>query len=227
MSKNALAIVSGGLDSAVMLALLLEQGWKCRAVGFNYGQRHRRELQHADLMCTALDVPYEVVDIREAMSALTSSDSALVNPDVAVPRGHYADPTMKATIVPNRNLIMLSLAAGIALSHRLDAIAIGAHRGDHDIYPDCRMEFLHAVERTLALCDDRPLGLLRPLIEIDKKGVVALGIRLGVDFGATWTCYEGGEVACGTCGSCDERREAFTLNDAIDPMVYLEAQRAQ
>lgn len=218
---KTVAILSGGMDSATMLYHLLHQKHEVRAIGFDYGQRHRKELGFAEAMCAMRGVPFVVGDLT-AVGALIAGDSALLNPNVPMPEGHYEDESMKATVVPNRNMIMLSVAIGHAIANGCGAVAYGAHSGDHAIYPDCRSEFADALEKVALLCDWTPVKLLRPFVRVDKAAIVSIGDSLGVPYDQTWSCYKGGELHCGKCGTCVERREAFTMAGVDDPTAYEE-----
>lgn len=210
---------SGGLDSTALLAHLLRRGDECLSLGVNYGQRHARELAAARAVCERLGVERVEVDLSGALAGLLTG-SALTDPSVALPEGHYADLSMKATVVPNRNMLLLAVAGAVAVARRADAVAYAAHSGDHAIYPDCRPEFADAVGAALNLCDWHPVLLLRPLIGLDKAGVVRLGVDAGAPLDLTWSCYAGGERHCGRCGTCYERREAFELAGVQDPTEY-------
>ncbi|MDM8007211.1 MAG: 7-cyano-7-deazaguanine synthase QueC [Phycisphaerae bacterium] len=210
-------IHSGGLDSTVLLYKLRADGHEVRCLGVDYGQRHRRELDAGQAICHDLGVEYRIADLRGLRPLLAGS--ALTD-DVPVPDGHYTDETMKATIVPNRNMIMLSAAIGWAVSLRYDAVAYAAHAGDHTIYPDCRPAFVEAVRSAARLCDWRPIELITPFVDQAKADIVRIGAGLGVPFERTWSCYKGGQVHCGTCGTCVERREAFEKAGLADPTVY-------
>lgn len=211
------------MDSTVLLhhlhAIAEREGCgQLRAICVNYGQRHRRELVWAQHQCDVLGVPLQMVDLsvlREVLPGSSQTDDS-----VPVPEGHYAEESMKATVVPNRNMILLSIAVGHAIAHKLDAVAYGAHAGDHAIYPDCRPEFASAMQDAVALCDWRPVSLLRPFINMTKADIAKLGAELGVDFRFTWSCYKGGDVHCGKCGTCVERREAFELAQVFDSTTY-------
>jgi 7-cyano-7-deazaguanine synthase len=141
---------------------------------------------------------------------------------VDVPDGHYAEETMKITVVPNRNAIMLSIAFGIASARGAEAVATAVHGGDHFIYPDCRPAFTESFEtmQRHALEGMGEISLYTPYVQTSKADIAAEGLRLGVDYRKTWSCYKGGEVHCGRCGTCVERREAFHLAGGIDPTVY-------
>jgi 7-cyano-7-deazaguanine synthase len=188
-----------------------------RSLGIDYGQRHRRELAAAEDICRLAGVGHHLADLS-AIAPLIG-ESALTG-DIEVPEGHYADETMKQTIVPNRNMIMLAVAIGWAVNLKFDAVAYGAHAGDHPIYPDCRPEFTEAMRQAASLCDWHPVSLLTPFIEKTKGQIVRIGADLGVPFERTWSCYKGGQVHCGRCGTCVERREAFATAGVADPTVY-------
>jgi 7-cyano-7-deazaguanine synthase len=215
---STVVLLSGGMDSATLLYHLADAGHAVRGISFNYGQKHVRELEAARELCARLDAPHRVADLR-AITPLFGANS-LTDRAVAVPHGHYEAENMKQTVAPNRNMIMLSLAMAWAISSECDAVAYGAHSGDHAIYPDCRPEFADAMQQAAALCDWRPLELLRPFVEMDKGDIALCGSRLGVPFELTWTCYEGAAVHCGLCGACAERKEAFAKHGLKDATVY-------
>ncbi len=211
-------IFSGGLDSTVLLYQLLADGDRVLTLSVDYGQRHRVELEHARRITRSLGVPWQLADLSNVGSLL--GGSSLTSPEIAVPHGHYAEPSMKQTVVANRNMIMLAVAAGWAISQRADRLAYAAHAGDHTIYPDCRPAFADAMARAIRLADWHEIGLCCPFIHLTKTQIVVRGAELGVDFGSTWSCYEGGSVHCGLCGTCFERREAFQQAGVPDPTRY-------
>jgi 7-cyano-7-deazaguanine synthase len=138
-----------------------------------------------------------------------------------IPDGHYEEETMKQTVVPFRNGIMLAIAAGLAESQGAEGLVIAAHAGDHAIYPDCRETFMQAMADAMTFGTYAGVQLIRPFIATDKAGIAALGHKLGVDYAQTWSCYKGGDIHCGTCGTCVERREAFLMAGVPDPTEYL------
>jgi 7-cyano-7-deazaguanine synthase len=217
---KVVAIFSGGMDSTTMLYALRAEGHVVKAISFDYGQRHRVELEHAERIAKAAAIDYQTVDLS-AVAALIAGKSSQVNPDVEVPDGHYTEDSMKATVVPNRNMIMLSVAVGHAISIDYEAVAYGAHAGDHTIYPDCRREFVDAMKSVIGLCDWKSIELLTPFIDKSKAEIAAAGAELRVPFVDTWSCYKGGSIHCGTCGTCVERKEAFALAELADPTEYL------
>ncbi len=231
--RRVLVLLSGGMDSGTLLAAFCggyltpaEGGpWEVGALSMNYGQRHARELVSGNLLATHYSVPRAELDIADMFKSL-AGESALTNPDVPVPEGHYAEETMKATIVPNRNMILTSIAVGYAIANGYDTVAYAAHAGDHDIYPDCRKSFIGQLSRAIELCDWNPPALYTPFASIDKTDICAIGHLLGVQYSMTWTCYKGGQEPCGVCGACVERAEAFkdyphrnldTIRKAIPP----------
>ena len=217
---KVVAIFSGGMDSSTMLYQLLSQGHEVKAIGFDYGQRHAVELDAANAISTHAGVPYQTVDLR-SLGSVIAGQSSQVNPEVEVPDGHYTEESMKATVVPNRNMIMIAVAVAHAISIDFDAIAYGAHAGDHTIYPDCRSEFVDAMKTVIGLCDWKQVKLLTPFVEVSKADIARVGSKLKVPFEMTWSCYKGGTTHCGTCGTCVERREAFELAGIEDSTSYL------
>lgn len=216
--KRIVLIYSGGLDSTVLLHHLRDQGYEVYCLTVNYGQRHGHEISHAIEMCDVFGVQHHVLHLPALAGLLYGSSQT--SSGVPVPEGHYTAESMKATVVPNRNMVLLSLAIGWAIATGSDAVAYAAHNGDHAIYHDCREEFAQAMGMAAALCDERPIQLLRPFVERSKADIVSLGDALGVPFEATWSCYKGGELHCGKCGTCVERREAFALAGVADPTEY-------
>lgn len=215
---KTVAIFSGGLDSTVLLHLLRAAGDEVAAVSIDYGQRHRVELGYAERTAKQLGIPWQKADLSAVAPLLAGS--SLTSDEIAVPHGHYAEENMKQTVVPNRNMIMLAVAAGWAIGQQADRLAYGAHSGDHTIYPDCRPEFIAAMAAALKLADWHSLELFTPFANMTKADIVRRGAELDVDFAATWSCYEGGEIHCGACGTCVERREAFADAGVADPTEY-------
>ncbi|MCC5834271.1 MAG: 7-cyano-7-deazaguanine synthase QueC [Opitutales bacterium] len=211
-------VYSGGLDSTVLLYDLLAKGVETHALSIHYGQRHRRELDAAATICKELKVEHQVLELPQLQALF--GDSSLTNTAIPVPSGHYAAENMKSTVVPNRNMILLSLATSWAIALKADSVSYAAHSGDHTIYPDCRPEFAETMNQAIGLADWHALRLDRQFVDTSKADIVKLGIELGVPFDKTWSCYQGGELHCGRCGTCLERREAFYLNGIKDPTVY-------
>jgi 7-cyano-7-deazaguanine synthase len=219
---HVVLILSGGLDSTVLAYRLRAGGSRLTMLSFNYGQRHSRELEYARRTATRLPGVHRVVDLS-AISGLLPG-SALTDGTTSVPDGHYGDLSMRATVVPHRNAIMLDIAVAQAVAVKADAVAFGAHAGDHPIYPDCRPVFLSAYRRMVLLANEGFLAdqftVLAPFIDLSKADIVTIGAALDVPFEDTWSCYRGGTSHCGTCGTCVERREAFELAGVPDPTEY-------
>ena len=216
---KTVSVLSGGIDSTVLLYSLVDAGHEVYPISFNYGQRHVRELDFAARTCQRLRLPHhQVVDLSGLKQVLRGS--SLTDDSVDVPDGHYAEESMKQTVVPNRNMIMLSVAVGYAISLQAESVAYGAHSGDHTIYPDCREEFAEALDHAIQLCDWHAVRLDRPFVTMNKAEIVMLGHKLGVDFNDTWSCYRGDDIHCGSCGTCVERFEAFRLAGLDDPTLY-------
>ncbi|MHB8489290.1 MAG: 7-cyano-7-deazaguanine synthase QueC [Candidatus Dormibacteria bacterium] len=220
--RRVVAVVSGGLDSTTMAYWLRARGYDVTAISFDYGQRHRKELAFAELMAADLDASWTLIDLHAAGLTSILGGSALTDETVTVPDGHYADESMTITVVPNRNAIMLSIACALAVTREADAVAFGAHTGDHFIYPDCRPEFVRAFEAmvNVAVAGLAKIEMLAPFLAMTKTDIVKLGDELHVPFERTWSCYKGGALHCGTCGTCFERREAFVLARVADPTRY-------
>jgi len=215
--KKAVVIYSGGMDSFTLLHHALSRGYEVAALSFNYGQRHSKELQFAADECLRLGVEHKVVDVTTINQLLQGSS---LTSDIEVPEGHYAEDSMKSTVVPNRNMIMLSMAIGYAVSIEAAEVMFGAHGGDHTIYPDCRPEFVLAMDVAASLCDWHQVRVTAPFIDLDKGKIASIGRLLGIDYGRSWTCYNGREKACGKCGACQERIEAMEFAGIEDPTEY-------
>lgn len=224
--EKVVVILSGGMDSATLLYHLADAGHEIKTLSINYGQRHVRELESAASLSQRLGVEHQIADLR-SINPLLGANNSLSGTEIDVPEGHYEEENMKLTVVPNRNMIMLSVAVGWALSLKFDAVAYGAHSGDHAIYPDCREEFAHALDEAVKLCDWHAMRLMRPFVDLDKGDIAKRGHDLGVPFELTWTCYKGLEKHCGKCGACQERIEAFAKYGITDPVAFENNQSAQ
>jgi len=211
-------VYSGGLDSTVLLYHLRAAGHELHALSVDYGQRHRCELKRAATICAELGIPHPTADLSAIQPLLAGS--SLTSPGIEVAEGHYTEESMKSTVVPNRNMILLAVATAHALSIQAGQIAYAAHSGDHAIYPDCRNAFADAMAAAIRLADWESVELIRPFVDWTKAGIVRRGAELGVPFAQTWSCYKGGEEHCGRCGTCIERREAFDLVGLADPTPY-------
>jgi 7-cyano-7-deazaguanine synthase len=205
------------MDSTTLLYDVISQGFKVHALSFDYHQRHQKELDYALSTCKTLGIPHVVVNLW-ALGEIASG--SLTREEEEIPEGAYDDLSMRQTVVPNRNMVMLALATSFAISIGADAVYYGAHSGDHCIYPDCRPEFIRAMDNAMKLCDWRRIELRAPYSRLTKADILEVGFKLGVDYANTWTCYKGGERACGKCGSCDERLLAFEILGKKDPLPY-------
>jgi 7-cyano-7-deazaguanine synthase len=217
--RKVVVIYSGGMDSYTVLRQASAEGFAVYPVAFNYGQRHSKELTVAEGVCKKYVYPFQLVDVSNINPLLKGS--ALTD-NIDVPEGHYEEASMLQTVVPNRNMIMLSMAVAYAVSIEAEAVYFGAHSGDHAIYPDCRTEFVTAMNDVCQIANYHPVDIRAPFITSNKIEILRTGLALGLDYAETWTCYKGLEKACGKCGSCQERLEAFACNNAIDPLEYYE-----
>jgi 7-cyano-7-deazaguanine synthase len=215
---KTLVLLSGGMDSVTALHWARSEHEVVGAVSFDYGAKHNhREIPLAAWHCAQSGVKHDIIDL-DFVNRLFASD--LLKSGGEIPDGHYAHETMKQTVVPFRNGIMLAIACGLAESREAEALVIAAHAGDHTIYPDCREPFMQGMAAAMREGTYAKIELLRPFIHLDKAGIAKLGAALGVDYGKTWSCYKGGELHCGKCGTCVERIEAFQLAGLDDPTVY-------
>lgn len=226
-SATSVVLASGGIDSTAAIAQQINLGRHVVALTINYGQRHTAELdavirivqwyQHNSFFN---DVRHENVNLPGLGAVL---DSTLTRPDRPVPEGHYAAPSMAETIVPNRNMILLSIAAGLAESIGSDRVVIGCHSGDHHIYPDCRPEFIRAAYMCVEAATNGKVQIIAPFVNDSKADIVSLSNALGAPLDLTWSCYQtpdGRRQHCGVCGTCNERKEAFILARVPDPTKY-------
>ena len=219
MNEKAVVVLSGGMDSTTLLYDIIADGYETVAISFDYGQKHKKELVGAAETCKKLGINHKIIPLAVLNEI---APSALTRDDIDVPEGHYADENMKATVVPNRNMVLLSLATSYAISVEATHLFYGAHSGDHDIYPDCRFEFIEAMREAIKLCDWNKVELLAPYWDMDKGDIAIRGKELNVDYSLTWTCYKGEEKACGKCGACTERLEAFKKAEITDPVAYMQ-----
>lgn len=216
--KKIVVVLSGGMDSATLLWHLAAQGHDLSAVTINYGQRHGREILAAQSLAQTAGVNWTLVELPGLLKVMRHSSQT--DPEIAVPEGHYEDQTMRLTVVPNRNMLLLAVATAHAVSTSADAVAYGAHSGDHAIYPDCRADFVYAMKQVMKTCDYRPIQLMAPFLSMDKGDIALMGASLKVPYEDTWTCYKGSQLACGKCGACQERLEAFAKAGVTDPLPY-------
>lgn len=215
-------LVSGGMDSVAALYHAAREHEVVCALSFDYGSKHNhREIPFARQHAEALGVRHQVIPLA-FMNELFNSD--LLRSGGDIPEGHYEESNMKATVVPFRNGIMLAIAAGFAESCGAGGLVIAAHAGDHAIYPDCREDFMRPMAEAIRQGTYAGIELIRPFIDCRKEDIAARGHELGVDFARTWSCYKGGAIHCGRCGTCVERREAFLLAGLADPTIYQDNQ---
>lgn len=222
LNKKVVAIVSGGMDSVTLAYMLADAGNDLIMLSFDYGQRHRKELQYAREASIVLGAQHSIIPMQFLKPFLHGS--ALTDDSVDVPEGHYEAPTMALTVVPNRNAIMLSIATGIAVAEKAAFVATGVHAGDHAVYPDCRPGFIDLMNQTMQVATEGfhepSFTIEAPFVHMTKASICSLGDSLHVPWDRTWSCYKGGLIHCGKCGTCVERREAFSLAGVKDPTAY-------
>lgn len=228
LARRVLVLLSGGMDSTTLLAKAVHEYDRpkspvspinaIRAISFNYGSKHSQlELEAAAKVARFYGVPHHIVNLCEAFAGF---QSALLSDGPAVPEGHYQEESMRQTVVPGRNLILLAIAAGYAESQGMSDVWIGAHSGDHFIYPDCRPEFIWSAQETVRTSSNGKVVLSAPFLNDDKTTIIEWGGSKGVPYQYTRTCYTDQKIACGRCGSCQERLEAFLANHIADPIPY-------
>lgn len=214
--KNSAIIVSGGMDSITLLYDHKDE--IALGISFDYGSNHNaREIPFAKMHCERLGIKHITINLDFMHQYFKSS---LLDGAEAIPEGHYADDNMKSTVVPFRNGIMLAIAIGIAESNNLDQVFIANHGGDHTIYPDCRPEFINAIDAAATAGTYNNVKVIAPYTKITKSDIARIGKRLGIDYAETWSCYKGGEVHCGKCGTCVERKEALVEAGIEDKTIY-------
>ena len=217
MKKDAVLIVSGGMDSITMLYEFKDR--IALGVSFDYGSNHNaREIPFAAMHCKRLGIPHIVINLGFMHQYFKSS---LLEGAEAIPEGNYDDENMKSTVVPFRNGIMLSIAAGIAESNELKYVMMANHGGDHAIYPDCRPNFIAAIDSAAKAGTYVNVSVVAPYTNISKTDIAKRGKALGIDYAETWSCYKGGDTHCGKCGTCVERKEALHDAGIDDNTVYL------
>ncbi len=217
-NKDAVIVLSGGMDSVTLL--YEQQARIALAITFDYGSNHnQREAMYAKQHCQLLGIEHLLIPL-EFMSRYFKS-SLLEGAD-AIPEGDYDDTNMKSTVVPFRNGIMLSIACGIAESRGLTKVMIANHFGDHAIYPDCRAEFIRPMSEAMRAGTYVGVEILAPYTGISKTDIALIGKRLGIDYSQTYSCYKGGELHCGKCGTCVERKQALHDAGIVDNTLYEE-----
>jgi len=210
--------LSGGMDSGTLLSFAQTVYGNVLAVGFSYGSKHNKyELACAEKLCKENDVEFIQINLEEVGSALSSS---LLKSGGDIPEGHYESENMKSTVVPGRNMIFASILAGIAESRKAPFVALGIHSGDHAIYPDCRPEFFRSMAKAIQDATDGGVVLEAPFLNMDKTDILKWGLNHKVPYQFTRTCYKDQPLACGKCGACQERLEAFRNLNTTDPIMY-------
>ena len=227
---KALVVCSGGLDSVTLAYKVAKEGTLASLLSFDYGQRHNKEIDFAARCAKQLNTPHIVIDLSQVGAQLTGS--ALTD-DIDIPDGHYAEDSMKVTVVPNRNAIMMTIAFGLATSQKADTVAMAVHGGDHFIYPDCRPEFIQAFAKMQDLAleglndsgnSSGNIKLYTPYLHKDKTEIARDSAKYNVPVSETWSCYKGQDKHCGRCGTCVERLEAFHLAGLKDPTEYADSE---
>jgi len=215
---KAVVIMSGGLDSTVLLNYVKSLGYDIYGLSFDYGQRHKKELSFAKYWASKLCRQWKLIDLNFMRDI--ASNSALTDYNMKLPLEHYTNENQKVTVVPNRNMVMLSIAVAWAENIDADAVFYGAHANDRSVYPDCREEFVNFLSKATEEGTYNRVRIEAPFVNLYKWQLVKLGSKLGVDFSKTWSCYEGKEKHCGRCATCQERKEAFEIADVKDPTEY-------
>lgn len=196
---KAVITLSGGIDSTTLLYDILYQGYKPEAITFNYGQKHSKEVKYAENICKANNIPHTIVNMKTIENILETD----------------------SIVVPNRNMILLSLAIAYAIKNNIDKVFYGANADDYEQFPDCRPEFVEAMNDLAKYCDEKPVQIFAPYINLTKEDILRKGIELGIDYKQTWTCYKGEEKPCGECDSCIKRLKAFENIGMKDPLEVI------
>lgn len=217
MPEKVVVVYSGGMDSFTVLNTAIQNGLDVYALSFDYGQKHKKELEVAAQVCRTLGVSHKVVDITAINSLMANSS---LTGDTEIPEGHYEDDSMKSTVVPNRNMVLLSMAIAYAVSLEAGKVYYGAHSGDHHIYPDCRPEFVDAMNAVSKIANYQSVEIVTPFLYSSKGDILKAGLSMNLDYANTWTCYNGREKSCGKCGACCERLDAFKEQGKTDPLDY-------
>ena len=221
MKKNKVVIsYSGGLDSSTLLYKLLSENYSVTAINFNYGSKHNQvERLHAKQICSDLSVPYIEINLPFVGQLFKSN---LLMSGGEVPCGDYDKETMSQTVVPGRNGIFLSILAGYAESVGAHKVAIANHSGDHYLYPDCRPEWVEAINKTITIASEGKVEIISPFSHLSKGDICTLAQKLNVPIKKTWSCYQNFDIHCGQCGTCRERKKAFLEAQLNDPTQYLQ-----
>lgn len=216
--RKAVVSLSGGMDSTTLLGRVMENECCVLTVGFTYGSKHNQyENEAARNVARHYGVPFRLIDLTSVMAGFKSD---LMKSGGEIPEGHYEAESMKRTVVPARNMIFTSVLAGVAWSDEAEEVWLGIHAGDHHIYPDCRPLFYRCMNEAVQAGTDNRVVVRAPYLYLTKAQIVTEGVRLGVPYHLTRTCYKDSPIACGRCGSCQERLEAFKINRVSDPIRY-------
>lgn len=222
MKESAVVLLSGGLDSTVLLFKAKADGLAPIGLTVRYGQRHAEEAFAAHAIAHEAGVPHVVCDADQALTPIfANANSSQVGRFSDVPEGHYAAPEMVSTIVPNRNMVLLALAGALAVSRGASQVLFAAHSGDHAVYPDCKPDFVEAMKDAMWLGSQ--VSLWAPFSGMFKAEIVLLGSMLDVPMQLTYSCYRGNRRHCGRCSTCVERQEAFSIAAVADPTEYADS----
>ena len=220
--QRIVVVYSCGLDSTTLMYHLRSEGHEVLALSVNYGQRHlEQESSAADAICRRLGIERRAIDLTALVGCF--GNNALTDLSTDVPQGEYSDATIPITTVPNRNMVLLSVGLALAASLEFDGVAVSARGGEHTNYPDCQPGFAESMDHAAHECNDPPLAVLHAsFVNWDKAGIVSRGATLGVPFEMTYSCYNGGELHCGRCHTCEDRRKAFVKAGVPDPTRYVD-----
>lgn len=216
--KKVIVSLSGGMDSITLASFYLSKGYEVYPVSFFYGSKHNvHELIAAESFCKKNNLQFKKINLP-FIEQLFKSD--LLKTGGEIPEGYYTTPNMSQTVVPGRNIIFASIMAGYAWSIGANIISLGVHAGDHTIYEDCRPEFIAAMNAAIVCGSGNRVYIETPFLNINKTEILKIGLDIGVDYKSTRTCYKDQILACGKCGSCQERLEAFKTLEIKDPVEY-------
>lgn len=220
MNGQAVILLSGGLDSGVLLAWSQGRYEKIHGLYFDYGSRHTgREYEKARELASQYGASLQKIELPFIHDLFSSS---LLKSGEEIPEGPYASGNISSTVVPFRNGIMISIAIGYAENLGISKVLIASHSGDHPIYPDCRQSFTAAMSKAAQEGTFNKVAVLAPFAEYVKKDIADLGRKMGFDFRRTYSCYKGFDIHCGKCATCIERKAALSYDQGLDPTEYLQ-----